>query len=298
MVFVDGFLNVLKPPGMTSHDVVARVRRLSRAKTGHTGTLDPAAAGVLVLALGKGTRLASYVTDSRKAYRAELKLGVATNTGDAAGEPTASKPVPPLDAGDIGRLFRQFTGVLKQQPPMHSAVHHQGTRLYHLARQGLEVERPDREITLYSLDLVELGPGTIRFDVSCSKGTYIRVLCEDLARALGTVGHMAFLVRLASGPFALAAAWTLEEVEAGGRDALPGKLLPLDYPLETLPSLDLPAAAAERLVHGHAVPLDEDREGAPPAGPVRVYSRGRFIALGSTAREQGQLLLKPGKVLV
>lgn len=300
---MDGFLNLIKPPGMTSHDVVAFVRRISGAKTGHTGTLDPAAAGVLVLALGRGTRLASFITDSTKSYRSELKLGKATATGDAEGEVTAKEPVPPLDPVAVARAMQCFTGPILQRPPMYSALHHQGKRLYQLARQGLEVERPPREVTIHDLRLVELEEekGTLLFDVTCSKGTYVRVLCEDLARALGTRGHMSFLIRTASGPFHLAKAWTLEDLQAGGKEGLEEKLYPLDYPLQGLPSLHLPESEGRRIAHGNPVPLKEgslDFGVCPGEGPVRIYCQGRFLALGRVAREAGLLLVRPGKVLI
>lgn len=296
---MDGFLNILKPPGMSSHDVVAFVRKLSRAKTGHTGTLDPAAAGVLVLALGKGTRLASFITDSTKVYRSELKLGQATTTGDAEGDPAGSGPVPPLDSEKVQAVFKSFTGPVKQKPPMHSALHHQGTRLYKLARRGLDVERPAREITIHELELVDIKKEsqTLLFDVTCSKGTYVRVLCEDLARSLGTVGHMSFLVRRGSGPFTLEGTCTLEDLERDGGKTLEEKLYPLDYPLQELPALPLTAGEGKRISHGNPVILTETG-GAYREGPVRIYCQERFIALGRVVKEKGQLQVKPGKVLL
>ena len=294
---MNGFLNMLKPPGMSSHDLVAHIRRKFNVKTGHTGTLDPAAAGVLVLAVGKATKLASFVSDSHKSYRGELALGESTDTGDADGKITAVKPVPILDEDLIGKTFARFTGAVEQKPPMHSALHHQGKRLYQLARQGIEVERPTRSISIHGLRLVHYSQNRILFDVDCSKGTYVRVLCADLAESMGCVGYMSFLLRRAIGPFSIENTTILEDLKDLDPAGLTAKLLPLDYPLAHLPAIKLSAEEGKRVAHGNH--LEVCRAAAFSHNErARLYCDGKMIALGTFIDETDKLLVKPGTVLL
>ncbi len=288
---------MLKPPGMSSHDLVAHVRRKFNVKTGHTGTLDPAAAGVLVLAVGKATKLASFVSDSHKSYRGELALGQSTDTGDADGKITAVKPVPILNEDLIKKTFAKFTGTVEQEPPMHSALHHQGKRLYQLARQGLEVERPTRSISIHGLRLVHYGEKRILFDVDCSKGTYVRVLCADLAESLGCVGYMSFLLRKAIGPFSIENTSILEDLKDLDPAGMPARLLPLDYPLGHLPTLRLSAEEGKRVAHGNHLEVSR-AAGFSPDERIKLYSGGQMIALGTVTLEKDKLLVKPGTVLL
>ncbi|HHX76737.1 MAG TPA: tRNA pseudouridine(55) synthase TruB [Firmicutes bacterium] len=291
---MNGFLNILKPPGMTSHDVVNHIRKKAAVKTGHTGTLDPAAAGVLVLALGKATKLAAYVAGEKKEYRVELKLGTATDTFDATGIVTATKTVPPLNKMLLSRVLESFRGPQKQIPPMYSALHYKGKRLYQLAREGKEVARPPRDINIYSLDCVQIKTGAVIFDVSCSAGTYIRTLCVDIAAKLGTVGHMSFLVRKKVGCFAIDQASILEGFQEAGKEALERALYPLEYPFKERPFLELEDAQAVRFKNGGRV---EIKGPLIDSGIVRVFSQGIFIALGKTESSLEKTWLSPLVVL-
>jgi tRNA pseudouridine55 synthase len=217
---MNGVLNIDKPAGMTSHDVVARIRRLAHLKrVGHAGTLDPDATGVLLVCLGAATRIAEYLTDEGKSYRATLALGATTTTEDASGEIIDSCDALHITAEDLQRALPQFVGDIRQVPPMVSAVHHEGRRLYELARQGVTVEREPRTIHIDALRLVAFSPGarpTAILDVDCGKGTYIRTLCTDLGAAVGVGGHMATLRRTRVGAFSEATATPLGNLAEGG----------------------------------------------------------------------------------
>lgn len=199
---MNGILVIDKPQGWTSHDVVNFVRRrFNIKKAGHAGTLDPMATGLLVLLLGSYTKLSQEFTAEFKEYRAVLTLGKVTDTQDATGRVIATQAVPPLKHSDIEAVLEKFTGELQQVPPMVSAVSVNGKRLYKLARQGKEVKREPRKIIIEKLELDSFNPPDISISVTCSKGTYIRTLCEDIAKALGSAGHMSYLRRTRSGRF-------------------------------------------------------------------------------------------------
>lgn len=266
-----GFLNIDKPAGITSHDVVARVRRLAgQRRVGHAGTLDPLATGVLVVALGGATRLIEYVqNETRKRYLAVVRLGVTTATDDAEGAPLAERPVPPLAAGDIERTLAGFRGEIMQTPPAYSALHLQGHRLYDLARAGVVVDIPPRPVIIEQLHLVRWEPPLLTLDIACGKGTYIRSLARDIGAALGCGGHLAALRRTAVGPFRIEDAVALDLLEgasgkAGGRGRgddssftapllrafLPAVLQPPEAAVADWPRADLDAAAARRVRNG------------------------------------------------
>ncbi|NDJ61826.1 MAG: tRNA pseudouridine(55) synthase TruB, partial [Chloroflexi bacterium] len=197
-----GFLNIDKPLGWTSHDVVAKLRRgLQIKKIGHAGTLDPLATGVLVICLGAATRLSEYVMDTTKRYRAVVHLGVTTDTYDAEGEITAQRPSDHLSEADVRDALGAFVGALEQVPPMYSAIKQGGRKLYDLARAGEVVERPPRPVHIHALEVVAWQPPQVTLDVTCSPGTYIRSLAYDLGAALGVGAHLAGLMRTASGSF-------------------------------------------------------------------------------------------------
>lgn len=288
-----GFVNVFKPAGPTSAQVVARLRRIygfyarnSRLAVGHLGTLDPQAAGVLPIAVGKATRLIPLLTDHRKSYVCTLVPGRSTSTGDAWGETTERAPVP----RDLERRLReampQFIGRIEQVPPMYSAVHHEGRRLYELAREGKQVERRKRPVTIYAMTLLGVEDGTARIRISCSEGTYVRTLCEDLARAAGTLGYMGALVREASGPFVLYEARTLEEIADHPVDALIGPEHIIPFPTIVL---DLRHSADFRA--GRVVPL-------PAGAPAQhVFVRDESRTLVGVGEALGALLT-PRKVFV
>lgn len=227
-----GFLNVLKPPGMSSAQVVGCVRRLlGGVKAGHAGTLDPEAAGVLPVMVGKAARLFDYLQDKEKEYVAEVAFGVATDTQDAQGVPIAHGDRWPDEAA-IAAALPRFKGKILQTPPMYSALKQDGQRLYDLARSGREANVPAREVTVYALDLTGLTPehGAL-LRVRCSRGFYVRTLCHDLGETLGCPAHMRFLLRIRSGPFGLDTAFTLETLaEKAAQGTLAGCLLPPETP--------------------------------------------------------------------
>jgi tRNA pseudouridine55 synthase len=207
----DGVLLVDKPPRLTSHDVVDRIRRqFGFKKVGHCGTLDPAATGLLVIVLERATKLQDHLMADDKTYQGTMLLGVATDSQDADGEVVAEKPVPPLTSEDVDRVFEQFRGDIQQIPPMVSALKHKGQPLYKLARKGKTVEREPRAVHIYDLRMLKLDSPRIEFRVTCTKGTYVRTLCADIGDALGCGAHLAELRRLRSGRFDVKDARTLD----------------------------------------------------------------------------------------
>ena len=271
----DGFLNVLKPPGMTSHDVVRFVRRVVDAKkAGHAGTLDPGAAGVLPVAVGRASRLIEYLHEVDKSYRAELRFGVATDSGDDFGAITAARPdfTMPDDAA-IRAAVRTLTGRIRQTPPVYSAVKIGGRRACDLARAHVPVAIEAREVEIYRLDVLARGEDTLLLDVDCSKGTYIRSLCHDLGAALDIPAVMSFLVRQRVGAFRLADAHTLEELEAIGEAAVEA---PERY-LSHLPRYTLPAARVLPFSCGLST-RDLGYGGAE--GALAVYGPEGFLGVG------------------
>jgi tRNA pseudouridine55 synthase len=284
---MDGILNLLKPPGMTSHDVVNVVRRaLGVKKVGHTGTLDPGVAGVLPICVGKATRLAEFVTGEDKAYRAEITFGIETDTQDSFGQITSRRDGSHLTKGDVAYALLKFQGTISQVPPMVSAIKVKGKRLYELAREGVEVERAPRPITIYRAQLLDFRPGAhpLAFvDVVCSKGTYIRTIAADLGAALGVGAHMSYLVRTRSGSFTLAEAATLEELMAGQA--------PLLAPVAALGSM-LRVTIADHLVarlkFGVAPQVQVD---IPPHVPFALLDRlGDLQALAEVSGDGLKLL--------
>ena len=261
-----GLLNINKPSGWTSHDVVARVRRLAGEKrVGHAGTLDPLAEGVLVVLLGRATRLADFIQAQRKTYVAEVALGTATSTDDAEGSVTATAPVPSLSGLDA--VVQRFRGDIMQTPPAYSALKVGGQRAYAVARRGGAVVLQARPITVYDLQVLSLEP--LRLEVTCSKGTYIRSLARDIAEALGTVGHLEHLLRIRVGPFTLADAVTLEHLE------VTRSLLPADAALPDAPVVELAEEDAVRIVNGQSVAC-----AGLQGDPVRVYDpNGRLLCI-------------------
>lgn len=270
---MDGIVNLLKPPGMTSHDVVAFARRvLQTRKIGHTGTLDPGVAGVLPLCVGRATKLAEYIAGADKAYRAEIAFGAATDTQDSFGSILAEADASHLTRGDIAYMLTRFQGEIQQIPPMVSAVKVGGKRLYELARQGVEVERQARPVTIHRLRLLDFRPGpraVARVDVVCSKGTYVRTLAHDMGAAIKVGAHLSHLVRTRSGAFGLEDAATLEEFAAGR-----APLLSMTGALGSMATRTVSLAQAARLKHGVAPKLQA------PEGPVALLAPdGALLAL-------------------
>lgn len=255
---MDGIFNVLKPPGMTSHDVVGALRKiLHMKKIGHGGTLDPLAAGVLPVFTGMATRFLEYAAHEEKSYRAELTFGFQTDTGDTEGAVIAESPVRDLTAEKIEAALASFRGEGTQIPPMYSAISVGGTKLYKLARQGIEVKREPRPITLYELEKVDYTGKTLVFDVTCSKGTFIRTLCEDLAAKLGMKGTMSFLLRRRAGVFRLEDAHTLQEIAADPEGCCMG----VEPILAGFPKKIVNALQGRRIAQGVATTLPGLTEG-------------------------------------
>ena len=244
---MDGVFNVLKPPGMTSHDVIGFLRRaLNTKKIGHGGTLDPDAAGVLPVFAGAATRLLSYAMEGRKQYIAEFTLGEQCDTGDDSGTVVKTMPVPELTVAQLQEVLQGFLGQQLQMPPMYSAVKINGQKLYQLARKGVEVERQARPIEIYKLALLDFTSTKFTVAVECSKGTYIRVLGEDIATALGTCGTMSFLLRTQVGSYLLNEAHTLQEIAANPEGCCAEPISAVEH----LPKLVLTANQAARLTNG------------------------------------------------
>ena len=289
-----GFVNVFKPAGPTSAQIVARLRRIygvygrdRHIAVGHLGTLDPQAAGVLPIAVGKATRLIPLLTDQRKAYAATLVLGRSTTTQDALGETVATASLPEDWRNRVESVLPQFIGRVTQTPPMFSAVHHDGKRLYELAREGKTVERKTRTITVYGITLLGTEPdGIARIRIACGEGTYVRTLCEDIGAAIGIPSHMGALVREGSGPFILYEARTLDEVANDPQASLiaPEHIIP--FPTIVL---DLRSSADFRAGRVVALP-----EGAPAE---QVFVRDHSRTLVGVGEAHGAML-SPRKVFV
>ena len=268
---VDGIVLLDKPEGLTSNRALQRVRHaLSAAKAGHAGTLDPLATGMLPLCFGQATKTCGLILGARKAYRARLRLGAATDTGDAHGSVVSRADVPVIDPGAVARVLDGFEGAGEQTPPMTSALKHAGERLYDLARRGESVPRAPRRIELYRVALVGLAGTDVEFEVECSKGTYVRVLAEDVAVRLGTVGHLAALRRLWVAPFHAEPMVSLDEIEAWrrGGQGEPPWLRALDCALAELVRVDLDRVDAESIRHGRSV---AGGAGLRPGTTVRAY---------------------------
>ncbi len=299
----DGLLIVDKPARLGSFDVIRRLKPLlgPRRKAGFIGTLDPFATGVLPLCVGEATKLADAVGEGEKEYVAELTLGAATDTGDVTGRVTASAPLPALTEEHLARAREAFLGEIEQVPPMYSAIHVGGERLYEKARRGEVVERTPRTVRILSLDLTVLASDRLRLEVTCSKGTYVRVLGEDLARALGTVGHLAVLRRTRAGTFRAERAATLDELLG---PASPSAVARASIPLDAIEipgwrTLSLTEDGVRAVANGRALGAD-GIEGSPPppAEGERLLLRrsGHLLALGLGSGE-ARAFARPTRLL-
>lgn len=291
---MNGILNVNKPAGMTSHDVVSVVRKISRERrVGHAGTLDPMATGVLLICLGQAVRVSEYLLDHDKKYRARVRLGIETDTYDVTGTIVAQHEVS-LTREQIENALYSFTGKISQMPPAFSAVKQQGVPLYKLARRGQEVHTVARDVEIFSIDLLAVEMPDVEFIVHCSKGTYIRSLAHDLGTKLGCGAHLSALTRIASGNFLIEDSITLDQLREAVADRRAEQLLiPLDRALQHLEAITIDPAAANRIQQGQ--PLACDRDFSTPL--IRAYStRGELVAL----LERGDVrnVWKPKKVFV
>jgi tRNA pseudouridine55 synthase len=274
---VDGVLLLDKPLGLTSNAALQRVRRLYRAeRAGHAGTLDPLATGLLPVLFGEATKFGGEMLAADKRYRATISLGVRTSTGDAEGEVIERRPVA-VERGRIEGVLRRFVGRIEQTPPMYSALKRGGRPLYAYARAGETVEREPRTVTIHELRLEAFAGACLEVDVRCSKGTYIRTLAEDIGAALGCGAHLGALRRTEVGPFRLAAAHALADLECAPEAERVELLLPVDRLLAHLPPVALEPGAAERFAHGQTVTAPAGF----PSGPLRVYGAGgRLLGVG------------------
>lgn len=280
---VTGILLLDKPLGLTSNAALQRVKRLYRAaKAGHTGSLDPLATGLLPVCLGAATKFSAFLLDADKRYRVTVRLGVTTTTADAEGEVVETRAVAGIGTEQIRAVLPRFSGEIDQLPPMYSAVKHEGQRLYKLAREGVEVERKTRRISIFALDLVAQEGADVVLDVHCSKGTYVRTLAEDLGEMLGCGGHVVALRRTGVGPYLESAGplVTMAQLEALGEEdygAMDALLLPQDSALGHWPEVRLSEDACFYLRQGQAVLVPR----APTQGLVRLYDpSARFIGVG------------------
>lgn len=294
---MNGIINVLKPPGMTSHDVVSFMRKvLNTKKIGHTGTLDPEAAGVLPICIGKATKVAQYITDKQKRYRANIKFGVITDTYDSYGQIISKSGQVKIEPTVLEELLKSFTGTISQKPPIYSALKVKGKKLYEYAREGKEVHIEERPVDIYELKLVGMeADDEAMIDILCSKGTYIRTLCYDIGEAMGCGAYMSQLVRLGSSPFAIEDSNTLEEIKSAAEenrfeDIISGVgILFKDYK-----AIIIKPSALSSIMNGNPLfeqGVNQGFEKINADDNVSIYGEDGFIGIGSVRREEsGQRL--------
>ncbi len=284
---------------MTSHDVVSLVRKKANMKkVGHTGTLDPNAAGVLPICLGQGTKISQFLLDSHKKYRAELTLGIETDTQDRYGTIINQKEVT-VTSEEVINVINGFVGTYDQVPPMYSALKRGGKKLYELAREGIEVERKPRRVHIFQIDILKLEGNRVLFDVTCSKGTYIRTLCKDIGDRLGCGGMMSFLLRTATGNFQLTTAISIDELKEHVN--IEEVLFPIDYPLEQIPAVVLKTTAEKAALNGNRV-YNRDWKNQytqyTEGSLVKVYLEELFIGLATIQKENEYYYLKFSRLFV
>jgi len=329
---MNGIINVLKPPGMTSFDVVGYLRKVLKMKRiGHTGTLDPGVAGVLPVCIGNATKVIEYIIDNDKLYRAEMTLGISTETQDSSGKIVDVRHVDKSN-DQIREIINSFVGKYKQIPPMYSALKVGGRKLYELAREGITIEREPRDVNIFSIDVLKISEATyeyydstnisddnnsirtvkVLFDVACSKGTYIRTLCFDIGEKLGCGGHMSFLIRLKAGLFEISSALLLEEIsDLAETNNLQEKMFKTDEVFKNLSKITIDGLNKKKFKDGIAIVIDNGYSkidtnilagnvadsGIYPEGiRVRVYDEhDNFIALAELFLDNEVLLLKSKK---
>lgn len=297
---MNGVVNIFKPKGITSHDVVNKMRRIfGIKKIGHTGTLDPNATGVLPLCVGKATRISEYLLDLNKEYIGELSIGAATDTQDQWGK-VLKKSSKELTEDEIYNAFNKFKGNIEQVPPMHSAVRHKGKKLYEIAREGRVVERKPRKVCIYNLDILNIIDNKkIIFYIRCSKGTYIRTLCDDIAKSLGTYGYMSYLIRVGVGDFKISNSYSLDYIDSLDKKNLRSILQPMDEGLYHLDSIIIDSKFYKRLINGVVISLqNQSLKNHEINTPLKVYCNNKFIGIGQIFQEDKLSYLKMNKVLI
>lgn len=286
---MDGILNIDKPQGITSYRVVSLVKRLSgERRVGHAGTLDPMATGVLPVCLGQATRIVEFLADATKTYRAEIELGVTTDTYDASGRVIHRENSAGIQREQVERALASFRGVIRQTPPMYSAVRHQGKKLYQLARAGITVERKSRPATIYRLDIVDFQPPLVTIDVECGKGTYIRSLAYDLGQVLGCGASLKSLVRRSYGPFGIKNAVSVPRLEDAFRHGYGEHFVhPMDFVLSAWPAVVVNEATEPAVRNG--TPIDLPLEPSSGKQYCRAYTaEGHFLGILRFDPEKGQ----------
>lgn len=285
---MDGILNIDKPQGITSYRVVALVKRLSgERRVGHAGTLDPMATGVLPVCLGQATRVVEFLADASKTYRAEIELGLTTDTYDASGRVIQRKEPAAIHREQVEAALASFRGVIRQTPPMYSAIRHQGRKLYELARAGITIERKSRPATIYRLDMVDFQPPVITIEAECSKGTYIRSLAHDLGQVLGCGAILKDLIRLSYGPFDIKDALSVPQLEDAFRYGYwEHYIYPIDHVLSTWPAVVVDEATEQVIRNGVPVALPLEPSGGHRC---RAYTAdGHFLSVLRFEPEKGQ----------
>jgi tRNA pseudouridine55 synthase len=280
---IHGILLLDKPLGMSSAGAVARAKRLFNArKAGHTGSLDPLASGLLPICFGEATKFGAQLLDADKTYRVTVRLGERTPSADRESEVVEKRELAPYSAQQMARALAEFPREYAQVPPMHSALKQDGKPLYEYARAGITRERAARAIVIHDMRLLDWQPPDLSFDVRCTKGTYVRVLAEDLAAQLGTVGHLAGLRRLGVAPFGAEPQWSFEALEVLSQPEREGVLLPVDAALAGWPRFDLAAGGVSAFRQGQTVSIPVELPGSLEApGTVRIYAAGHgFLGLG------------------
>lgn len=291
-----GIINFYKPTDMTSHDAVNILRRLTGIKRiGHTGTLDPNVTGVLPLCIGKATRVSEYVLEANKEYVGELTLGSKTTTQDKDGDVVVSSDVI-VSEEEIISAFKSFEGEITQIPPMYSAVRHKGKRLYDLARDGVVVERKPRKAIIYELEILSIKDNKIMFRVVCSKGTYIRTLCNDIGEKLKTYGYMSYLIRTQVGNFSLDKAYSREYLESLTIEEFKDILLPMDMAITNMKSFTLKDNLYDKIINGLKIKVET--KDLSIRMDYKIYCRDEFIGIGEFRKIDDDFYLKMKKVLV
>ena len=281
---VHGILLLDKRLGVSSNRALQEVRRLYNAnKAGHTGSLDPLATGLLPLCFGEATKVSAFLLGQDKRYQVVIQLGVVTDTGDAEGSVLATCEVPKINEKELTEYLKEFEGEIEQIPPMYSALKHQGRKLYELARLGQTVERKARRINIYSIHCLAYRNELLTLDVSCSKGTYIRTLAEDIGRKIGCGAMVKTLRRIEVDRFCLSQAYTLEQLQGKENEAdLFQCLLPVDEPLSILPAIRLKEHQAERIANGNQISVADDQI---EQGAVRMYIEQNFLGIGEVSED-------------
>lgn len=292
---MNGIINVFKPKGVTSHGVVSRLRKiLNMKRIGHTGTLDPNVTGVLPICIGKATRVSEYLLDSDKEYIGELRLGIKTDSQDSDGLVLDRRPVN-VTREEIYQVFDSYKGDIQQIPPMHSAVRHQGKKLYELAREGIVVERKLRDARIYDLDILDIYDDRVLFKVRCSKGTYVRTICNDIGEDLGCLAYMSHLIRTAVEPFSMEKAYSLDYIEELVAKNDYSFLLPTDTAVLDFDRIDVEDNHYDQILNGMRVPIKSDY---PSSNLHRIYCKEDFIGIGTIISGRDEFFIQMDKVLI